>query len=65
MILEDSHNFIFVEIGHPMKQSIQISSGVTVECLANRVDRDMIVDKFDLISVLFERLDHIIFLITK
>lgn len=65
MVFEDSHNFVLVEVGYPVEEGIEISCRIAIECLADRVDGDMIVDKLDFVAILFKRINHIIFLETK
>lgn len=65
MVLENTHDFVFVEVGNPMEESIEISGRITVKCFTSRVDRDMIVDELYLVTIVLERLDHVVFLIPK
>ena len=65
MILEDCHHFVFVKVGHPVEQCVKISGRVSVECLANTIDGNMVVDKLYLVFVCFKRFDHELFLITR
>lgn len=63
MILKSSHNFVLIEVRHPMEEGIQVSCGISVKGFTNRVNRNVIVHKFYLRFVLFEGLDHKIFLV--
>lgn len=35
VVLEDSHNFIFIEVRNPVEKSIEITCWISVESLAN------------------------------
>ena len=35
VILEDGHNFEFIEVGHPVEESVEVSGGISVEGLAS------------------------------
>lgn len=63
MIFEDSHYFVFIEVRDPMEESVEVSSGISIEGLADRIDRHMVVGKFDFVSIVFECLDHVILLV--
>lgn len=65
MVFKGCHYFVLIEIGDPMEQSVQVTSRVPIERLTSRIYRNMIVDKLNLISILFESIDHIIFLISS
>lgn len=65
MIFKGCHYFVLIEIRDPMEQSVQVTSRVPIERLTSRIYRNMIVDKLNLISILFESIDHIIFLISS
>lgn len=65
MIFEWCHNMIFIKLRYPVKQSIQESGWIMVKCLTHTVDRNMIVNKFNLISVSLKWIDHEFLLVSK
>lgn len=58
MIFKDCHYFVFIEKWDPMEQSIQEPFWIFVKSLADTIDRDMVVDKFNLIFACLECLPH-------
>ena len=64
VILEDCHNFVFIEVGNPVEESVEISGGVSVEGLAGGIDGHVVVGKFDFMFILFESTYHELFLIS-
>ena len=65
VVFEDCHHAVFVEIGHPMEKGVKVTSRVAVEGLANRINRHVVVDKFDLGLVLFKGTYKVLFLVAK
>jgi hypothetical protein len=62
MVFEYGHNFILIEVGHPMEESIEITRRITVESLANRINGNMITHEFEFVLVVLKGVDHEIFL---
>ena len=63
MVFEGSHDFVFVEIGDPVEESIQVASRISVEGLAGRINGNVIVDKLYFISILLKSIYHEVFLV--
>lgn len=65
MVLEYSHNFIFIKIWNPMEEAKQESLWVTVKCLTNTIKWNMVIYKFNLVSITLKVINHILFLPSK
>lgn len=65
MILKWCHDMIFIELRNPVEQCKQETSWILIKSLAYTVNWDMIINKFNFISVCFKWINHELFLITK
>ena len=65
VVLEDGHNFEFIEVGHPVEEGVEISGGISIEGLTGWVDGNVVVGKFDFIPVGFKGIDHELFLVPE
>ncbi len=58
MILKRCHHMVLIELRNPVEKSIQETSRIAVECLADAVNRNMVVNELDFIFVCLERINH-------
>jgi hypothetical protein len=63
VVFKNSHHFILIEVRHPMEKSIEVPGWITVEGLADGVNGNVVANKFKLILIVLEGINHEVFLI--
>ena len=54
MIFINGHNLIFIKVGNPVEECIEISLRTLIKRLASTIDWNMIINKLNLVSIGFE-----------
>jgi hypothetical protein len=62
VVLKDCHHSVFIEKRNPVEKSVEKPFWIFIKSFANTINRNVIVDKFDLIFVCLKSLPHKLFL---